>query len=126
MLLDGILHRKQQAQQQIVGQIVLVHGKEGNNIANLAIDANGRTAGIAVVAILNPHFGTKHQKGHIVLTRYADAGCTHILLQHTHALNIFNNSLEEGHGIVFDNIAIFINQQHAQIMNIKMLLALFI
>ena len=43
VLLDGIFHREQQAQQQIVGQIVLVHGKEGNNIANLAIDANGYT-----------------------------------------------------------------------------------
>ena len=80
MLLDGIFHSQKQAQQQIIGQIVLVHGKEGDDIANLAIDANRRTAGIAIMAILNPHFGTKHQKGHIMLTCYTDAGGTHILL----------------------------------------------
>ena len=78
------------------------------------------------MAILNPHFGTEHQKGHIMLTGHADTGGSHILLQHTHALDILDNALEKGHGIILDNITIFIDEQHAQIMNIKMLLALLI
>ena len=78
------------------------------------------------MAVLNPHFRTEHQERHIMLTRYADAGGANILLQDAHSLNIFIDTLEEGHSIILDNIASFINQQHAQVMNIKMLLALLI
>ena len=126
MLLDGIFHRHQQAQKQIIGQIVLIQGKEGNNIADFAVYADRRTAGIAGMAVLNPHFRAEHQKGHIMLARNADAGGTNILLQNAHTLNILDNALEERHSIVFDYIAVFINQQHAQVVDIEMLLALLI
>ena len=126
VLLDGIFHRHQQAQKQIIWQIVLIQGKEGNNIADFAVYADRRTAGITGMAVLNPHFRTEHQKGHVMLARNADAGGTNILLQNTHALNILDNALEERHSVVFDYIAVFINQQHAQVMDIEMLLALLI
>ncbi len=126
VLFDGIFHRHQQAQKQIIGQIVLIQRKEGNNIADFTIDADRRAAGISGMAVLNPHFRTKHQKRYVVLTCHADAGGTNILLQYAHTLNILDNALEERHSIVFDYIAVFINQQHAQVVDIEVLLALLI
>ena len=61
-----------------------------------------------------------------MLTCNADTGGTNILLQHAHTLDILDNALEERHSIVFDDITVFINQQHAQVMDVEMLLALLI
>ena len=78
------------------------------------------------MAVLNPHFRPEHQKGHVMLAGHADAGGTHILLQNAHSLNVLNNALEEGHSVIFNNVAVFVDQQHTQIMNIEMLLALLV
>ena len=61
-----------------------------------------------------------------MLTRNTDARGTYVLFQHAHSLNIFDHSLKKGQCIIFDHITVFIDQQHAQIMNIEMLFALFI
>lgn len=60
MLLNGIFHRQKQRQQQVIRQIVLIQRKEGNNIADLAVNADRRAAGIAGMAVFDPHFRTKH------------------------------------------------------------------
>ena len=70
VLFDGIFHRHQQAQKQIIGQIVLIQGKEGNNIADFAVYADRRTAGIAGMAVLNPHFRPEHQKESCIAVLY--------------------------------------------------------
>ena len=61
-----------------------------------------------------------------MLTRNTDARGTYVLFQYAHPLDIFDHSLKKGQCIIFDHITVFIDQQHAQIMNIEMLFALFI
>ena len=61
-----------------------------------------------------------------MLTRNTDARGTYVLFQYAHPLYIFDHSLKKGQCIIFDHITVFIDQQHAQIMNIEMLFALFI
>ena len=126
MLFDRIFHRQKQRQQQVIRQIVLIQREEGNNIADLAVDRDWGAAGIAGMAVFDPHFRAEHQKGHIMLTCDTDAGSTHILFQHAHTLDILDHSLEKGQGIIFDHITVFVDQQHAQVMDIEMLFALFI
>ena len=60
MLLDRIFHCQKQRQQQVIRQIVLIQRKEGNNVADLAVDTDRRTAGIAGMTVFDPHFRTKH------------------------------------------------------------------
>ena len=53
-----------------------------------------------------------------MLTRNTDARGTYVLFQYAHPLYIFDHSLKKGQCIIFDHITVFIDQQHAQIMNI--------
>ena len=48
-----------------------------------------------------------------MLARNADAGSANIFFKHAHTLNIFNYALKERQGIVFNNIAVLVYQQHA-------------
>ncbi len=104
----------------------MIQAKERNDVTDFTIYHDGSTASITTVLVFYPHFRTKHQERYVVFASNANAGSTNIFFQHAHTLDIFNNTLEERQSIIFDYIAIFINQQHTQIMNIKMLLALLI
>ena len=57
---------------------------------------------------------------------YADTGCTHIAFKDPYTLNIVNGPLEKRHGVIFDDVSVFIDQQHAQVMGIEMLFVLLI
>ena len=124
-ILYGILHGHQKAQEDVVGQIVLIQGEQGQDVPSLACHIDGRRAGIPGMAFPDPHFRSEHQKGHIVAPGHADAGGAHIFFQDPHALDVFDAPLEEGQGIVLQHIAVFIHQQHAQVVGIEILLVLF-
>ena len=120
-----IPHGHQKAQQNIVGQVVLVQGENGHDVPALPGYNHRRGAGVPGMAFPNPHFRPKHQKRRIMAAGHRNTGRTHVLLQHPHALDIFDASLEERHGVVFQYVADFIHQQHTQIMAVEILLVLF-
>ncbi len=123
-VLHGILHGHEQAQQDIIGQVLLVEGEQGQDVPALARHIDGRRAGISGMAFPDPHLRPEHQERHIVGPGHADAGCTHILLQDPHALDVLDAPLEEGQGIVLQYIAVLIHQQHAQVVGVEVLLVL--
>ena len=73
-----------------------------------------------------PHLRPEHQERNIVFPGDADTGCPYIALQYAHPLDIVNDPLEKRHGVVLDHVALIVNQQHAQVMGIKMLFVLFV
>lgn len=77
------------------------------------------------MAFADPHFRSEHQEGNIVAAGHRKARRTTVLFEHTHALNIINAPLEERQGIVFEDIPLFINDDHGQVMGVKILLILF-
>ena len=124
-VLHGIFHGHEQAQQDVIGQIVLVQREQGQDIPALAGHIDGSRAGIPGMAFPDPHFRAEHQEGHIVAPGHTDAGSTHILLQDPHALDILDAPLEKGQGIVLQYIPVLIHQQHAQVVRIEILFVLF-
>ena len=126
MPFHGVFHGQQQRQQQVIGQFPLIHGAERQNIANFPLHADRGAAGIPIMAFPDPHLRPEHQKRHIVLPGNAYAGSPYVAFQYPHPLDIFNDTLEKRHGIILDHIALVIDQQHTQVMGIKMLFVLFI
>ena len=55
-----------------------------------------------------------------------DAGRSDIAFQYAHSLDIIHDALEKGHGIIFDYVALAVDQQHTEVMGVKMLFILFI
>ena len=73
-----------------------------------------------------PHLRPEHQERHVVFPGDADTGCPDVALQYAHPLDVVNDALEKGHGIILDHIALVVDQQHTQVMGIKMLFVLFV
>ena len=124
-VLHRILHGHEQAQQDVIGQILLVQGKQGQDVPALACHVDGGRAGIPGMAVPDPHFRPEHQERHIVGPCHTNAGGTHVLLQDPHALDILDAPLEEGQGVVLQHIAFLIHQQHAQVVGVEVLFVLF-
>ena len=125
VIFNGILHGHEQAEQDVIRQVILVQAEHGQKVSILSIHTDGGGAGITGMAFADPHFRSEHQEGNIVAAGHRKARRTTVLFEHTHALNIINAPLEERQGIVFEDIPLFINDDHGQVMGVKILLILF-
>ena len=119
-------HGQQQGQEQVIGQFLLFYGTKGQDVADLPLHADGRAAGVPVMTFPYPHLRPEHQEGRIVFPGNADAGSAYIAFQNAHPLDIVKDPLEKGHGVILDHITLVVDQQHAQVISVKLLLVLFI
>ena len=78
------------------------------------------------MALADPHFRSEHEERHIVFPGDGNAARADIFFEDAHAHDIFNDPLEERHGIVLDDIALVVDEEHAQVVHVEVLLALLV
>lgn len=85
-------------------QLFLLNRHHRDNELDLIVNQNGRRAGIAVLAILDPHLRSEHQKRNFVPVSNADTGSADILLEHAGAFELTRCFLVKRHCIIFQDI----------------------
>ena len=116
MCLERVLHRQEQRDDGILRHRHLLHRDERDDVVELAVDLDGCRAGIAELALLDPHLRAEHPERRLMRISNADARSADILDADAHALDLARRHLIERQRIALEHAAFRIDEQQREIV----------
>ena len=105
MRLELILHRQEQGDDRILRHGYLLHRDERDDVVELAVDLYRCRAGIAELALLDPHLRAKHPERCLMRVGHADARRADVLDADAHALDLARRHLVERQRVALEHAA---------------------